>query len=219
MTNSSVTVIKHALQLENRIELAQNEGANSLMIPYTLVRFGLNKHFELRAGNLLKLDNAGTLDLQRPQVGVKYAVFEQGSSNTNIGAIAHFTLPFGDSDNGTTYMGWTAFALSRDIGKRHQLASNIIMNWSYSSANVEPKGRINYLSSLCYTFQPSDKFSIFGEVYYTWDKDKNLSELSTLSLDFGLTYLLRDNIQLSYTFGAGLNRNNRFQSIGFDIAF
>jgi hypothetical protein len=203
MTNSSVTVSKSTLQIENRIEMASNEGANAFMIPYSLVRFGLNKHFELRASNLLQLDDAGNLNLQRPQLGVKYALFEQGLSKTNIGVIAHFTLPFGDSNNDPTFTGWSAIALSRDIGTRHQLATNIIMNWSYSSANIEPKGRINYLSSICYNFQPVDKFSIFAEAYYTWDQDKSLSDLSTFSADFGLTYLLRDNIQLSYTFGAG----------------
>lgn len=224
MTNSSVTVTKNTLQFENRFEWARNEGSNSIILPYTLVRFGLNKHFELRASNLIQIDSFGKLQLQRPQIGVKYALFESGSSNTNIGVITHFTIPFIDSNNDPSFSGWNALALSHNLGEKHQLATNIIMNWNLGPSNSNPKSIFNYLTSLCYTYQPINNFSVFGEGYFSWTNyiygptDLQLSNGETSSVDFGMAYLLRDNIQLSYTFGAGMNRNNRFQSIGFDIA-
>ena len=108
---------------------------------------------------------------------------------------------------------------SHNLNTKSSLAYSL--NFLYSKMTSYDDYTVGQMTTLCYSNRLSDRLTVFGEVYSSisgWSDNLDLDFLE-INFDAGAYFLLRDNIQLDYTFGYGARFPMLFHSIGFDIMF
>ena len=213
-TESSSTVPKKSLQIESGmlIKFAE-EGDVSLReiaIPTTLFRYGLGKLIEIRVANTylnIKEKNtsneiSGISDLE---IGAKIQLFKKESSKTEIAFLSHVVLP-----TGTKEVSFEKLGTINKLSISHVLTDNIGLgyNLGYNYFGYE-NGFLTY--SLVLGIAVNERVGMYLEPYGSVGIfDKHLA-----NFDAGITYLVKDNFQLDFSFGTGINYTMNYLSAGF----
>ncbi|MFT6716504.1 MAG: hypothetical protein ACJA0Q_001146 [Saprospiraceae bacterium] len=213
-TNSSTVIPISSLQVETGASVAftpNGTKANSRIIaPTSLFRYGVSDFFEIRMLTQFESFKA-PLDLNRTsgiadfQFGTKIRLLDNDEETTKVAWIGHMSIPTGSRGiSSELYSGISSLAIS------HVLAENI--NFSYNLGfNYYPtkNGDITYSAALGVAV--NDKVSFFIEPYGQYTRLQTYEA----SFDAGLTYLLKSNVQMDFSYGSGLNHKMNFLSIGF----
>ena len=206
-TESSLVLPKGTIQIENGFVSRKNE----LIFPNTLFRIGISKKFEFRINtnyifktneNENKISNFSDLE-----IGTKIQIYSSETSKTSIAFLTHLSIPSANE----YYSNNTTGLLSR-ILISHELNNNfnIGYNIGYDKFKNE-EGAIVYTVALG---KGINNWGIYCELY------GNISDSqSDLYFDGGLVYLLKDNLQLDVSYGAGINNTSNYFSTGVSWAF
>lgn len=213
-TESSSTVPKKSLQIESGMLLKfAEEGDISLReiaIPTTLFRYGISKSIEIRVVNQyvnIKEKNSsneisGISDLE---VGAKIQLFNKESSKTKIAFLSHVILP-----TGTKEVSFDKLGTINKLSISHDLTDNLGLgyNLGYSYFGYE-NGFLTY--SLVLGIAVSERVGMYIEPYGS----VGIFDEHLANFDGGITYLVKDNFQLDFSFGTGINYTMNYLSAGF----
>jgi len=205
---SPQTLPKGRIQVEAGLDVDPN--GDSLSLPVSVARFGAFDRMEFQLGwgglSFVPGDDAVN-DLF---INAKVAVAEQNGAMPNIGIIVGTTVPVDDgrsfSDTQTTIGGlWShdlehGFSLFGTITAVTQSVANK-RDWAGTNA-------IGIAKSL------PDNFGAFFELFSRFDDRAGDAHI----VDFGLTYLLRPELQLDVSGGVGVSGPSAFDFISLGIS-
>jgi hypothetical protein len=213
-TESSSTVEQGSLQIESGFLIAYAEDSIwsicHLQTPSILFRFGISKGIELRVlSQFESLKNQNTTTeisgISDLEIGTKIQIYKRESSNTEVAFLSHLRMPTGS--NGLTtgkYGSINKLSISHALGEDYGLGYNVGYNYFGFG-----KGIITY--SIALSYKISEKAGIYIEPYGDF---LNIEE-HFANIDAGMTYLIKDNMQLDFSFGTGLNYSMNYMAIGF----
>ena len=219
MTNSTNTLAAADFQIESRLEYAKNGLGNNFQLPINLFRVGLGKRFEFRTQNGLSYHTYDNSDMtsirfQNISMGAKYGIIGGSDKKFTLATIVDIDLPQYKSKSRSGSIVLTA---SNTIKEKHAISYSLV--YSLASHNFEYNNHF-FRATLMYSTMLSDRIGIYGEIYYDlqdWYYDPN--DNSYFSFDVGFIYLLKDNIQLDYSFGSGIDHYTTYHALGFNILF
>jgi hypothetical protein len=139
------------------------------------------------------------------EIGAKFQILKNENINTEIAFLSHLIIPSG-SDNFRNNKWGTV----NKIAISHTLNDNIGLGYNVGY-NYFGEGSGDFIYSVALGIGVSDKIGIFFEPY------GEIIEFDELKANFdtGLTYLLKDNFQLDFSLGFGLNHKMSFLGAGF----
>ncbi len=213
-TESSSTIPKGSLQIESGLLLGFAENDNislrEILAPTILFRYGISKGIEIRVVNqFVSIKNkttskeiSGITDLE---IGTKIQLLKKEGVNTEIAFLSHAVLPTGSKDVSFEKVGTVnKISISHQINDKLSLGYNL----GYSYYGVD-NGFLIY--SLVLGIAINEKVGIYLEPYgQVGIFDEYLS-----NFDAGFTYLVKDNLQLDFSFGTGINYTMNYISVGF----
>lgn len=226
---SAVTIPKGQLQGEFSAGFdVNNEGTETYFqsseLPFLLTRYALSDRWEYRTQHgtqFTSINGINNYQYTSFGVGVKYSILPN-DGNTNLAVIANYS-PF----NGIwrAQQGDLTLAFSQVLSESNSIGGNL--GYSRFAVTAEGFGVISnqnsYLASAYYSFNFADKWTAFGEFFYRYSEFSSMgSEVltgDTYGIDFGLQYLLCENIQLDWVSGFNLSNSFQFHSLGFNIYF
>ncbi len=208
-TESSALVPARHIQLE--FGLAYTEDAPDsevLEAPALLVRYGVVDRLELRLGiPTLTTQFAGGADagFGDPELGAKIALWAEKGWRPEAAFLAGTTIPVGSEDlSSGRFDPAFRFSFGHTLPRGFSLGYNLGVAWETSpeedGSGHDTHSRLEYTTALGYDF--SERWGGFVELF--GDAPLNDSGGSAHSFDGGLTYLLRDNLQLDLAAGFGL---------------
>ncbi|MDH3321600.1 MAG: transporter [Flavobacteriaceae bacterium] len=213
-TESSSTIAKGSLQIESGMLLGFTEideiSLKTIIAPSTLFRYGLTDGIEIRVVNqFVSIENrnisediSGIADLE---IGTKIQIYQQEDKNVEVAFLSHLVLPTGSNDVSFNKVGTiNKLSVSHEINDKIGLGYNL----GYNYFGIE-NGFFTY--SLVLGMAINDKAGIYLEPYGEID----ISDQYLSNFDAGFTYLLKDNFQLDFSFGTGLNYSMNYISAGF----
>lgn len=213
-TESSSTIPRGSLQIESGILIRfldlEEVFLQEIFAPTTLFRFGLTEQVELRIVNQLisikdknnPEENFGIGDLE---IGTKIQIYKKERANMEIAFLSHVVLPTGSKGLTIDKVGTiNKLSISHKLKPNINLGYNIGYNY-FGSEN----GFITYSLALGIGITP--KVAIYLEPY----GEIGIFEEHILNFDAGITYLLRDNFQLDFSFGTGINNKMNYIAAGF----
>jgi hypothetical protein len=213
-TASSTTIPQGSFQIESALQVRYAEvnaqSARQFLVPTNSFRLGLTKGVELRVFNQLEnnkgLDTSlSIIGMSDLEVGVKIQLLRKENVNTKIALISQLVLPTGTQ--GISHNSWgstSRIAVSHRLSGNLGLACNVGYNY-YGTGS----GALIY--SLVLSAGLTERLSLFAETY----GEGVIMENNYTNFDTGIVYLVKDNVQLDFSFGSGLNYNMNFMSLGF----
>ncbi len=218
-TEASSTIPNHALQVESGILTGYQDDVRQLVLPNTLLRYGLTDKVEFRFITQLEINNyndtimEGMSDLW---VGTKIQLFKKPESNTEVAFLTHLSVPTGSKViTSGSYGIYSRLLLSHRINDFLNLGYNI--GYDYTGIGLESqtanRGSFIYTASLGISINDSvgayiESFGEFGNL------ERHMS-----SFDAGFIYQPSSHIQLDFSFGLGLNHDMNYTSIGCSWLF
>ena len=181
--------------------------------PETLVRVGLVEHLELRFGydgflwedtntrpKRTHLDGSGDA-----LAGLKWWFWEEQAWRPEAALLVHSSLPAGETDvSSDRFDPDFRLAFSHTLNERLGFAYNVGQAWG---TERDSRGDRDTLSVFVYSaalgIALTDKWSGFVEFF--GDIPLNATGGPANSMDGGMTYLLKDNLQLDMLAGFGLS--------------
>jgi len=213
-TESSSTVPKGTLQIESGLLLGfvekDNISERAILAPTTLFRLGLIKGVELRIVNQYEsvkikensIKNNGISDIE---IGIKIGILQKEDVDTEIAFLSHLIVPTGSKELTNDEFGTVnKIAISHELNDKIGLGYNLGYNYF-------GRGEGNLTYSLALGYGLSSKVGLYIETY---------GEISDMvehfsNMDTGFTYLLKDNFQLDFSFGIGVNYTMNYIAVGF----
>lgn len=211
-TESSTTVPLKSLQIESGILFGNYENGliKQTLIPSTLLRYGLTKGIELRfvqqfeniKNDVTSQSDFGISDLE---IGAKIQLLKEELINTEIAFLSHLILPTGsEALTIDKFRTINKLAISHALDNKLGLGYNL--GYHYFS---EGDGNLTYSAALGIGL--GEKFGTYIELYGEYAE---FTDWGT-NFDSGLTYLVKNNLQLDISFGLGLNHKMHYFSLGF----
>ena len=215
-TESSSTVPKGSFQIETGVLVGFTDtddvSERHLLLPSTLFRIALSEGIEIRVVSQLESIKNKTFDetfsgMSDLELGAKLQLFKKENVNTEIAFLSHLILPTGSKEItidefGTINKLSISHALSESVGIGYNVGYNYF---------GDGKGDLTY--SLAIGFGITDKLAVYIEPYGDLvEFDDHVS-----NFDAGFTYLIKDNFQLDFSFGTGLNHTMNYISIGCSL--
>lgn len=213
-TESSSVVSKGSLQIESGLLLGFSDmdglSVRTILAPTTLFRLGIIKGVELRIvsqfeSNKIKNSSLRSSGISDIELGAKIGVLQKESVNTQIALISHLIVPTGSEELSNDKFGTiNKIAFSHEVNDKVGLGYNV--GYDYFG-----KGDGDFTYSLALGYGLTSKVGLYIETYgEVSDMDKHFSNMDT-----GLTYLLKDNFQLDFSFGTGINHTMNYIAVGF----
>ncbi len=231
-TETSNTVPPGYVQLEVGFTHAQNrqrEDSESDSALESLMRIGLMKDLELRLGHsgytwqqeedelgeTVRSSGAGD-----SEIGFKYRLWEETGARPEAAFIAMLGLPTGERGFSSERLDPSyRFSFAHTLTERLSLGYNLGMVWA---SEPDGLGDVHTVSMFQYTatlgYDVTDRLGAFIEVF--GDCPFNTGRPAHL-IDGGLTYGLRENLQLDCATGFGLTdaADDWFISVGISYRF
>lgn len=230
-TESAVVVPKGWLQLEVGATVTRDETGGEttevLELPGTLLRLGLSDHVELRLGwggyadletsqGGLELSDSGVLDAE---VGAKVHLAPERGGRPEMALLFGASVPVGEADFSSdrvdpAFRFSAAHTLSESVG----LGYNVGLEWGTA---VDGNGDRSTVSDVFYSvaagFGLSPRWGAFGELFGNLEGSSDAG--SRHSVNGGLTYLAKPNLQLDAAAGVGLSdaADDWFVVLGFSV--
>ena len=210
-SDASTTVPHQSFQIETGFFFSKVDFTNPLLTyeiyqtPVALLRYGLHEKVELRLLTSYLFDRRSGEDkynqhFSNLELGAKVQLLNKKDVNTQLAFVSHLYLPTHEGNFGTINKIAGSNTLFNSIGLGYNLG--------YRYYGIE-SGDLIYSVVLGTTIL-SGKLTIFAEPY---GEVVNLED-HFFNMDFGITYLLLDNLQLDAIYGLGLNNDMMFYSIG-----
>ena len=181
--------------------------------PVTLFRYGIAKFIELRLITSYQKNIIGyhystpykISGFNDIEVGTKIQIFKSDNSNTDIAFVTHLSIPTGSPMfTNNDYASINKIAVSHGITDYIGVGYNLGYKYDFS-------GESTLLYSLSLGVNVNSKFGFFIEPY------GDLTEFSehTSSINGGIFYQIKDNLQADFSFGTGMNHTMNFYAVGF----
>lgn len=230
-TDAATAINPGELQIESgflfeRYKLSSSFSEHRNSYPINVIRLGLVKKLELRFVNQLVTyrikDNVGNIKdksisgSENLQVGFKYQL-TNNDSKLLMSAIAHAILPTGSEGLSNQFYGALAkISMTYKLDDIRSLSSNI--GYINQNLDFESNGLVKYADgdltyTLVYGHSLDEKVGLFLEVYGAYQDFNNWQN----NMDAGFAYLVKDNLQLDYSFGWGLNQTMNYHSLGISF--
>lgn len=210
-TESALCLYTSELQVESGVSwlFEDRDGFTSrnLVIPGTLFRYGLGGPLEFRVFHQLIREHNGTdpqFGVGDLELGLKFRLKDSESSSLKMAFLTHVIFPSGTEFlSSNKYGSLNKFCISHDVTENTSLGYNVGYNY-YGLGN----GDLSY--SLSYGIGISDRTSMYIETFGVVEEmDEFIS-----NIDAGLTYLLKPNFQLDFSWGTGIQRRMNYVSVG-----
>jgi Putative MetA-pathway of phenol degradation len=201
-TETPFTVGKFMFQAENGFSRTKVDNLlvqNSLV---SLLRFGLSEKFELRAEILrdgYTVDKTKIISgLQPLELGFKVNLLKEKGIIPKTSLIAHITIPKAASKSfkGTYAAPNFRFTMQHSLSKKQSFSYNIGGEWNSDFGTFQP------LYTLATGYDFTSKLYGYVELFGFFPKGLTAEH----SLDGGLAYLLKPNLQLDISAGAGITK-------------
>lgn len=210
-TESSSTVGHGNLQLEAGLLIAflgEDENATrEILAPTTLFRYGITKGIEIRLVSQfasLKFQDQLTQGITDLEIGAKVQLFKKEDSRFEVAFLSHLLVPTGSEGLSLENFGTiNKLAVSQEINETLGLGYNLGYNYFGSGSGI-----ITYSAVL--GVGVNDKVAFYVEPYGSLIDFEEF----VLNFDTGLTYLLKENLQLDFSFGTGLTHKMNYISVG-----
>lgn len=174
----------------------------------TLLRVGVLKNLEFRLGwdfeeTQFSVDNE---DLENVLsgfspllIGAKAEIAQENKLLPNIGLLVHAYLPFfASTDYRPQTTGLEAiFSFAHTLSEKSNLGYNLGAAWQNNADGLE------YIYTLAYGYSITDLLGIYAEVYGNLPENNRAQHFA----DAGITYLIKNNLQLDATVGTGITED------------
>jgi hypothetical protein len=223
-TYSSYLVQKGVLQIEsgvgyvqfNRIGSGQDFFIENFTVNTTQLRYGVSKNIELRFSQNISFDRLGpkgdkfTSDLlfAPTSIGAKIHVIEERGYVPEISFLGEIGSGI-FSDLGDQNIKLFRFNFSNTISSKFSIAYSLGMNFGNNFRNSTAS------ISLLGSYALSNKISAFAEYYTVLNPDF----FNTHNYDFGVTYLVNNNLQLDMYAGSYFKENGMAPNLIFGFGF
>ena len=211
-TESSSTVIAGSLQIESGVLMIENHThrLKNIYLPTTLFRLGLTNKIELRILNQFeykKYTKHSINGFTNLECGVKIQLIQKEDKGTELAFLSHIVLP-----TASKLFNENKFTIINKLCVSHKSNSNIGFGYNIGY-NLHNNQTGDFTYSVVCGYEINNKMSTYLEPYgEIIDFNEHIS-----NINMGITYLLKDNIQLDYSFGAGLNNTFNFMAAGCSI--
>jgi hypothetical protein len=210
-TEGSSTVGKGNLQIEAglliRFAGEDENAARQILAPTTLFRYGISEGIEIRLLSQLesiKIQDQVAQGISDIEVGAKIQLFQKEESRFEVAFLSHLLVPTGSENLSLESFGTiNKLAVSQEINETLGLGYNLGYNYFGRGS-----GMLTYSAVL--GVGVNDKVAIYVEPY---GELVDMEEF-VLNFDTGLTYLVKDNVQLDFSFGTGLTHRMNYISLG-----
>ena len=212
-TESSSTIQKDNLQIESGLlleflgeDISYSE--RTILTPTTLIRYGLLDFAELRIVSQIesvKNKSTSVTGISDLEIGTKLQLLKKEKSLLEIALLSHIIIPTGSKEVSSNTTGSiNKLCVSHRSNTNISIAYNLGYNYFGSG-----KGDLTY--SFVLGSRINDKVSVYLEAYgEVIDFEDNLTKINS-----GIIYLLKDNFQLDFSFGTGINHIFNYTAIGF----
>ena len=216
-TESPFTVPKRYIQAEIGCSYENTRShSSSILIPTTLIKYGLTNRLELRL--ITELEQAKDVSktytgINPVKIGFKTTLIDEKGWIPTIAFLGHLYLaPVASKQNQLDFYA-PAFRLSFE----HTLSSKISLGYNmgaeWDGFTADPV----FLYTLTTGYAISEKLGSFIELYGFMPQH----DISDHHIDGGLTYLLNNNMMLDVSGGASIDSHSHsyFLSLGFSFRF
>ena len=215
-TESSSAVERGSFQIESGILIEYTEDnistSRQILAPTTLFRYGILNGIEIRVLSQFESVNRTTTSekfegMSDLEIGTKINLLNKENISTEIAFLSHLILPTGSKNLTNDKVGMNnKFSVSHALNKNLSLGYNV--GYTYMG---EGNGDLTY--SLALGISINSNFGIYVEPYGRFaEVDKHES-----NFDAGITYLVKNNLQLDFSFGTGINNSMNYLSVGCSI--
>ena len=229
-TESANLVPAGGLQVETGF-MIENTGVNTgtikdLTYNTTLIRYGLNEHFEFRfiqevvGAKYIPTTGASSSSSGTgpTSIGAKVKVAKANKFIPEIAFIGHVTFPTGSTDFNQTYISTDfRFSLEYDLSDKFSMGINLGAQRDGETPNTTG------IYTFVFGISPADKVGVFVEMYgFITERDKSLiSTVATHDHRFngGVTYSVTDLVQLDVSAGVGLSEASIDNFISAGVSF
>ena len=189
---------------------------NELSAPLILLRYGIAKNVELRAGidytgSKVTINDSSTSSsgLSPLFVGTKINLFHEKGSMPETALLLGITLPFKEnSEFQSDYIGASfRFAMTNNLSKRFSLSYNL-----GGLFGADSPGATGFYS-VSLGVSATKKLSAFAELYGFLPEKTSPDH----RFDGGLAYLIMKNIQADVSAGIGISESSPDYFIGFGL--
>ena len=212
-TESSSTIQKENLQIESGLlleflgeDISCSE--RNLLTPTTLIRYGLLDFAELRIVSQIesvKNNSTSFTGISDLEIGIKLQLLKKEKSLLEIALLSHIIIPTGSKEVSSNTTGSiNKLCVSHRSNTNISIAYNLGYNYFGSG-----KGDLTY--SFVLGSRINDKASVYFEPYGEFIEFED----NIININSGITYLLKDNFQLDFSFGTGINQIFNYTAIGF----
>jgi len=213
-TESSSTVEKGSLQIESGLlfEFTEknSETERQILAPIALFRYGITEGMEIRVLNQYERNKNQTTakeinGISDLEIGAKIQLLRKENINAEIAFVSHLIIPTGSKD-----LTIDKFGTINKISISHKINENIGIGYNLGY-NYFGTGNGDLTYSLAVGIGVTERAAVYIEPY----GDLTGFEKHIANFDASFTYLLRNNFQLDFSLGTGLNHTMRYASIGF----
>ena len=212
-TESSSTIQKGNLQIESGLlleflgeDISCSE--RNILAPTTLIRYGLLDFAELRIVSQIesvKNNSTSVTGISDLEIGTKLQLLKKEKSLLEIALLSHIIIPTGSKEVSSNTTG----SINKlCVSHRSNTNISIAYNLGY---NYFGSGKGNPTYSFVLGSAINDKASVYLEPYGELTEFEN----NVININSGITYLMKDNFQLDFSFGTGINHIFNYTAIGF----
>lgn len=215
-TESTATIAPGRMQLEAGLAFSQDEeSANETQVlegPGTLLRIGLARDVELRLGWTGIVDEEmrfrGREDSESGigdgELGVKLRLGAESGPRPEMALLVASSLPVGEEPfSSDRFDPSFRLAFAHSLTETVALGYNLGAEWTSEPTAGGRSTRARGLYTLALGFTLSERWAAFAEVF--GDFSLSAPGPPETSVDGGLTWLLRPNLQLDAAAGVGLS--------------
>jgi len=212
-TESSSTIRKGNLQIESGLlleflgeDISYSE--RNILSPTTLIRYGLLDFAELRIVSQIesvKNNSTSVTGISDLEIGTKLQLLKKEKSLLEIALLSHIIIPTGSKEVSSNTTG----SINKlCVSHRSNTNISIAYNLGY---NYFGSGKGNPTYSFVLGSAINDKASVYLEPYGELIEFED----NVININSGITYLMKDNFQLDFSFGTGINHIFNYTAIGF----
>jgi len=203
------TMDKGRFQIETGVGLDLADWGSQVSLGGTLFRYGVVNNFELRTGTTLSWsgDKNGTTPIQvegQMLAGLKGRIL---SKAIELVYVSELNIPLHP-----TIVNWNnALVLGHAVGKQVTFNYMVLHNFDFQNLKTQDyygNSQFSYLVDV----QLMPRLDFFLEINVSWD----FSTAKGLQLfyDSGVTYRIKDNLQIDFFFGHGILQQRGSYGIG-----
>lgn len=214
-TETPYLVPKKMFQVENGFSFQKNNAnSNTITLPSSLWKYGVNENFELRLITEFSIENnfdSKISGLNPVLVGCKIKIAEEKGIFPKTSFIGHIGLPNVASSkykNEFTAAEFR-FVMQHTLSKKMSFSYNLGSEWKGNS----PEATFIYTIATGYSI--SERIGSYIEVFGFLPENATANH----SIDGGITYLINDNFMLDLSSGFGVTKNAPSYYAAFGFSF